>query len=147
MQSKYMNEFPDVRIPIGDGVEKFIDFLAINFQAFFDFIFVISSHSIKGLEAGLLAIPWWVFMIIIFLLGWYFTNLYGGLLFCFFIFLIGTFDLWPETMTTISIVLISVILSLAIGIPFGLEWHLVKYCRLSCDQYSMQCKQCQVLSI
>ena len=114
-----MTEFPDVRIPIGDVVENFIDFLAMNFDAFFDFIFVISSSMIKGLEAGLLAIPWWIFIIIIFLLGWYFTNLYGGLLFGFFIFLIGTFDLWPETMTTISIVLISVILSLLIGIPLG----------------------------
>lgn len=114
-----MTEFPNVRIPIGDVVEKFIDFLAMNFDAFFDFIFVISSSMIKGLEAGLLAIPWWIFIIIIFLLGWYFTNLYGGLLFGVFIFLIGTFDLWPETMTTISIVLISVILSLVIGIPLG----------------------------
>lgn len=114
-----MTEFPDVRIPIGDVVENFIDFLAMNFDAFFDFIFVISSSMIKGLEAGLLAIPWWIFIIIIFLLGWYFTNLYGGLLFGFFIFLIGTFDLWTETMTTISIVLISVILSLLIGIPLG----------------------------
>ncbi|MFZ0579441.1 MAG: proline/glycine betaine ABC transporter permease [Psychrobacillus psychrotolerans] len=114
-----MTEFPDVRIPIGDVVENFIDFLAMNFDAFFDFIFVISSSMIKGLEAGLLAIPWWIFIIIIFLLGWYFTNLYGGLLFGFFIFLIGTFELWPETMTTISIVLISVILSLLIGIPLG----------------------------
>ncbi|MFJ7825879.1 ABC transporter permease [Psychrobacillus sp. NPDC096623] len=114
-----MTEFPDVRIPIGDVVENFIDFLAMNFDAFFDFIFVISSSMIKGLEAGLLAIPWWIFIIIIFLLGWYFTNLYGGLLFGAFIFLIGTFDLWPETMTTISIVLISVILSLVIGIPLG----------------------------
>src|SRR4051812_10139934 len=111
-----MTEFPNVRIPIGDVVENFIDFLAMNFDAFFDFIFVISSSMIKGLEAGLLAIPWWIFIIIVFLLGWYFTNLYGGLLFGAFIFLIGTFDLWPETMTTISIVLISVILSLVIGI-------------------------------
>ncbi|MCK1997105.1 proline/glycine betaine ABC transporter permease [Psychrobacillus psychrodurans] len=114
-----MTEFPEVRIPIGDVVENFIDFLAMNFEAFFDFVFVISSSMIKGLEAGLLAIPWWIFIIIIFLLGWYFTNLYGGLLFGLFIFLIGTFDLWPETMTTISIVLISVILSLVIGIPLG----------------------------
>ena len=115
-----MNEFPNVRIPIGDGVEKFIDFLALYFDAFFDFIFVISSALIKGLEAGLLAIPWWLFIIIIFLIGWYFTNLYGGLLFSFFIFMIGTFDLWSETMTTISIVLISVVLSLVIGIPLGI---------------------------
>lgn len=115
-----MNEFPNIRLPIGDGVEKFIDFLALNFEAFFDFIFIISSTLIKGLEKGLLATPWWVFIIIIFILGWYFTSLSGGLLFSFFIFLIGTFNLWPETMTTISIVLISVVLSLALGIPLGI---------------------------
>lgn len=115
-----MTEFPDVRLPIGNVVEKFIDFLGDNFDAFFDFIFVISSGMIKGLEAGLLAIPWWLFIVIIFLLGWFFTNLYGGILFSIFVFLIGTFDLWPETMTTIAIVLISVVLSLLIGIPLGI---------------------------
>ncbi|MBD7944659.1 MULTISPECIES: ABC transporter permease [unclassified Psychrobacillus] len=114
-----MTEFPNVRFPIGDVVEKFVDFLAMNFDAFFDFIFIISSSMIKGLEAGLLAIPWWLFIVIIFLIGWFFNNLYGGLLYAAFIFLIGSFDLWPETMTTISIVLISVILSLVIGIPLG----------------------------
>ncbi|WP_332651342.1 ABC transporter permease [Lysinibacillus sp. 54212] len=115
-----MNEFPDFRIPIGDGVEAFIDFLAIHLESFFDFIFIISSSLIKWLEVGLLAIPWWLFIIIIFLLGWYFTNFYGGLLFSLFMFLIGSFDLWAETMTTVSIVLISVILSLIIGIPLGI---------------------------
>lgn len=119
MRSMLMKEFPDLRIPIGDGVEKFIDFLAENFQAFFDFIFVLTSSSIKGLESALLAVPWWILIIVVVLLGWYFTNLSGGILFGFFMFLVGSFDLWPETMTTISIVLISVILSLAIGIPFG----------------------------
>ncbi|MBS4208667.1 ABC transporter permease subunit [Bacillus sp. FJAT-50079] len=115
-----MNEFPDIRLPIGVGVEKFIDFLAKHFSAFFDFIFVIASGSIKGLESLLLMIPWWIFIIIIFLLGWYFTSLYGGLLFSVFIFSIGTFNLWPETMTTIAVVLISVVLSLLIGIPLGI---------------------------
>jgi glycine betaine/proline transport system permease protein len=119
MRSMLMKEFPDLRIPIGDGVEKFIDFLAENFQAFFDFIFVLTSSSIKGLESSLLAVPWWILIIVVVLLGWYFTSLSGGILFGFFMFLVGSFDLWPETMTTISIVLISVILSLAIGIPFG----------------------------
>lgn len=114
-----MNDFPDIRIPIGNGVEKFIDFLAENFQAFFDFIFVITSSSIQGLESALVIIPWWILIILIGALGWYFTNLSGGILFGAFMFLIGSFDLWPETMTTISIVLISVVLSLLIGIPFG----------------------------
>lgn len=115
-----MNEFPNFRIPIGDGVEKFIDFLAINLESLFDFIFIISSSLIKGLETGLLAVPWWLFILLIFIVGTYFTNFYGGLLFSAFMFLIGSFDLWTETMATISIVLISVILSLVIGIPLGI---------------------------
>ena len=114
-----MKDFPDLRIPIGDTVESFIDFLASNFQAFFDFIFIITSSSIKGLESVFISIPWWILIILIAAVGWYFTSLSGGILFGFFMFLIGSFDLWPETMTTISIVLISVILSLLIGIPFG----------------------------
>lgn len=119
-QFNHMNEFPDIVIPIGDAVQKFIDYLAMNFQAFFDFIFVITSSSIKGLESGLLSIPWWLLMIAVGLLGWYFLNYKAGILFAVFMFLIGSFDLWSETMTTIAIVLISVILSLAIGIPFGI---------------------------
>lgn len=115
-----MNEFPNVDIPIGDIVEKFTDFLATNFEFLFDFIFVISSNLIKGLESTLLIAPWWLFIIITFLVGWYFTNLYGGILFSIFLFLIGTFGLWTETMATISIILISVILSLLLGIPLGI---------------------------
>ncbi|MCZ2258357.1 ABC transporter permease [Sporosarcina sp. G11-34] len=115
-----MFEFPDIRFPIGDSVQSFVEFLAANFDALFDFIFVIASASIKGLEAGLLAIPWWLFIVLIFLLGWYFTNLPGGILFGVFLFLIGSFDLWAETMITVSIVLISVLLSLIIGIPLGI---------------------------
>src|SRR5690606_27381111 len=115
-----MTEFPNVRIPIGDYVEKFIDFLAMNFGWLFDFIFMIASSTIRTIETTLLATPWWVIMIIVFLLGWYFNNIYGGLLFALFIFLIGSFDLWTETMTTVAIIVISVVLSLAIGIPVGI---------------------------
>lgn len=115
-----MKEFPNIRIPVGDYVDKFIDFLAMNFGWLFDFIFVIASTTIKSIESTLLATPWWVIMIIVFLLGWYFNNIFGGLLFAAFIFLIGSFDLWTETMTTVAIIVISVVLSLVIGIPVGI---------------------------
>lgn len=115
-----MSEFPNIRIPVGAYVDKFIDFLAMNFGWLFDFIFVIASTTIKSIESTLLATPWWVIMIIVFLLGWYFNNIFGGLLFAAFIFLIGSFDLWTETMTTVAIIVISVVLSLVIGIPVGI---------------------------
>ncbi|MBO8157529.1 MAG: proline/glycine betaine ABC transporter permease [Bacillaceae bacterium] len=121
-----MIDFPDIRTSIGDYVDAFIDYLDKNFEALFDFIFLISSRSINWFEHFLLILPWWVFLILIFLLGWKFKSLFSGILYTFFIFLVGTFGLWEEMMTTISIVLVSVLASLLIGIPTGILMALSK---------------------
>src|SRR5690625_7346908 len=63
--------------------------------------------------------PWWVFILIIFALGWYFQSLLSGVIFGIFIFLIGTFGLWGDMMTTIAIILAAVGISLIVGIPMG----------------------------
>ena len=101
-------------------MEKFIDFLAMNFGWLFDFIFTIASTTIRTIETALLATPWWAIMIIVFLLGWYLNSILNGIMFAAFIFLIGSFNLWEDTMTTVAIIVISVVLSLAIGIPVGI---------------------------
>lgn len=115
-----MFDFPNIRLNIGSAAEIIVDFLANNFNAFFDFIFIIASSLINALESGLLWIPWWGLIIIVFLLGWRFTSFLGGVLFAIFLFCIGSFGLWSATMTTVSVVLISVILSLIIGLPLGI---------------------------
>lgn len=115
-----MNTFPDLSFPIGDTVERFVDYLAVNFKSFFDFIFVISSTTIKFVEGVLLATPWWLFILILFLIATFFTSWKAGLLFSAFMFAIGSFGLWDHTMTTLAVIIISVFLSLLIGIPFGI---------------------------
>src|SRR5699024_11135303 len=102
------------------SLKRSINFLASSLEGFFDFIFFIASRSINGIDAFLMAMPWWMFILIIFALGSYFKSLASGFMFSLFIFLIGTFGLWEDMMTTIAIILTAVAISLIIGIPIGI---------------------------
>ncbi|GIN93259.1 glycine/betaine ABC transporter permease [Siminovitchia terrae] len=115
-----MGEFPDIRTNLGGYVSDFVDFLDRTLEGFFGFIFLISSKSINGIQDFLLWMPWWFFIAVIFLLGWYFRSVFSGVLYSGFIFLIGTFGLWEDMMTTIAIIIASVLICLIIGIPLGI---------------------------
>ncbi|WP_339216081.1 ABC transporter permease subunit [Ornithinibacillus sp. FSL M8-0202] len=115
-----MGSFPDIRTNIGDYVDQFVSFLATNLEGLFDLIYFISSRTINFIDNMLVAMPWWSFIIVIFLLGWYFKSIFSGVLFAIFIFLIGSFGLWEDMMTTIAIIVVAVIICLIIGIPIGI---------------------------
>jgi len=115
-----MNDFPDITTSIGKYVEFFINWLAATFEGFFNLIFFIASRSIKGIDLFLVWLPWWIFILIIFVLGWYFKSFVWGITFSIFIFLIGSFGLWEDMMTTIAIIITAVAISLIIGIPLGI---------------------------
>ncbi|GGM25927.1 ABC transporter permease [Paraliobacillus quinghaiensis] len=115
-----MGIFPNIQSNLGDYVSDFVDFLDTTLDPLFDLIFFISSRIINGIEGLLLILPWWVFIFLIFLLGWYIKSVSSGILYGAFIFVIGTFGLWEEMMMTISIVLSAVIICLLIGIPLGI---------------------------
>lgn len=53
-----MKSFPDIQNNIGEYVSDFVDFLDANLEGFFDFIFLVSSRIINGIEAGLNFLPW-----------------------------------------------------------------------------------------
>jgi len=114
-----MVDFPDIQTKLGDYADWIVSFLASTFEGFFDFIYFMGSRTINGINDFLTWMPWFVFIIIIFLLGWYFQSILAGLLYAVFIFLIGTFGLWDHMMMTISIIITAVVISLLIGIPMG----------------------------
>ncbi|MDC3413607.1 proline/glycine betaine ABC transporter permease [Aquibacillus sp. 3ASR75-11] len=114
-----MGGFPDIESNLGQYVSDLVDFLDVTLEGLFDLIFFISSRTINGIEAFLNVLPWWLFIILIFLIGWYFKTVWSGVLYAFFIFLVGTFGLWEEMMMTISIVVTAVLISLIIGVPLG----------------------------
>ena len=115
-----MGSFPDIRTNLGYYVDQFVSFLDSNLESLFDFIRFISSSTINSIDDLLVALPWWSFIIIIFLLGWYFKSIFSGVLYAVFIFLIGSFGLWEDMMTTIAIIVAAVIICLILGIPIGI---------------------------
>ncbi len=115
-----MDDFPEITLALGKYVEDFVNYLAKNFANFFDFISLLSSKTMNGIELVLVSMPWWLFVLIIFALGWYFKNVMTGIMFAIFIFLIGSFGLWEDMMTTIAIIVTAVAIALLIGIPIGI---------------------------
>ena len=114
-----MGDFPDIQTKIGDYADWIVSFLDSTFEGLFDFIYFIGTRTINGIDDFLNWMPWFIFIIIIFLLGWYFQSILSGVLYAAFIFLIGTFGLWEDMMMTISIVTAAVGISLVLGIPIG----------------------------
>ncbi|MBP1947382.1 ABC transporter permease [Virgibacillus litoralis] len=114
-----MGAFPGITTNLGDYVADLVKFLDESLEGFFNFIYLFSSQIINAIEGFLLWMPWWVFILLIVILGWYFKSMVSGVLYGAFVFLIGTFGLWEDLMTTIAIVMTAVIISLAVGIPSG----------------------------
>lgn len=115
-----MWKFPEIEFNLGVYAKQLVDFLDTTFESFFDFIFFIASRTINGIEGFLTWMPWFVFIAIIFILGWYFQSVLSGILFSVFVFLIGTFGLWEDMMMTIAIITTAVVIALLVGIPFGI---------------------------
>lgn len=116
-----MFDFPAyIKIDLGIYVEIFVKWLLNNFSAVFDaFIEGILLFLVK-MEVFLLWLPWWFVILLIFLLGWRLKSLVTGVFFAFLVFLIGAFGLWEHMVSTLAIVIISVLISLLIGLPAGI---------------------------
>ena len=116
-----MNNFPEFfSLKIGIYVDNFVKWLMHDFGEFFDGISDGILWFLVRMEKFLLWLPWWVFLLIVFVLGWRTRNFKIGLTFSLLIFLVGTFGLWDYMMMTLAIVVTSVIISLLLGIPLGI---------------------------
>src|SRR5690625_7474591 len=102
-----MGGFPDIQTQLGQYVDSLVSFIDTTFKGLFDFIFLISSRTINGIDDFLVWLPWWLCIIIVIMLGWYFKSVFSGFLCGFFIFLIGTFGLVVDLMYSSCIILTS----------------------------------------
>ena len=116
-----MDSFPEfLSLKVGIYVDRFIEWLLENYGPVFDGIregilwFILLVENVIGF------IPWWLFLMIVFFLGWKSKDYLTGLLYAGMIFLVGTFGLWNLMILTLAIVLTSVVISIFIGIPLGI---------------------------
>ena len=122
MLEDYLMKFPEAwQFDVNDAIDNAIKAFSRDHREFFSFVKKGVTLSIHGINDFLSFIPWWLFIIIIVLLGWKVSKkkhvgfLYGAML-----FFIGSAGLWEHMLETLSIIIASVILSVLLGFPIGI---------------------------
>lgn len=112
--------FVNPRIPLGSWIETFFDW----FQHAFDWLITFTNVVIGGMYDGLnlvLSKPLYlVMMVILAAIGWACANWKVGLFALIGFYLVRAMDQWNNTMHTLSLVVVAVILALILAIPLGI---------------------------
>ncbi len=108
------------KIPLGDWVEAFEDWLGEHFQPVFDGIKLVIGSIVGALEWVFDATPALLLIAIISLLAYWLGRWRIGLFTLAGLLLIWNLELWDKTMQTLALVLTSGFISIVIGIPIGI---------------------------
>ena len=104
-----------------ESIDRVIRDFSIQNKVFFDGIKSGLTAMINFLYMILAWFPWWVYLILVFILGYSIKRSWKtGLMFSAALFLIGYFGVWDLMLITLSIVLTSVFLSVVFGFPTGI---------------------------
>jgi len=108
------------RLPLGDGVDAIIEWLRGTIGLFTRLLSEFLSTFMGGFSDLLLWFPPFILIIIISLIAWRFSS-YKVAIFTFVgLILIYNMGLWDAAVTTITMILISVLISIIIGLPVGI---------------------------
>lgn len=115
-----LNPFELFTIPVGDWAEAAIRWIVANYRFVFQGIKWPIDVVLTGIEAGLRNCPPMILVVLAFLLAWQVASLRTALFVLLALLGVGFLGAWPETMTTLAIVLTSVVFCCAVGIPLGI---------------------------
>src|SRR5690625_578060 len=108
------------KLPLADWIEAFVSFLT----KYFPFVFNSISKVIEAITQNLVKVlsigPAYVLIVLIVLLSWYVINWRLALFSLIGLGLIENLGYWPETIHTLSLIIISVLFSILIGVPVGI---------------------------
>ncbi|ABR48959.1 binding-protein-dependent transport systems inner membrane component [Alkaliphilus metalliredigens QYMF] len=109
------------KLPIGDVIESFIDFLTTNFRFVFRQISERLDWALTFFEEDiLLRVPPLLLILLIALLAWRVASKGVGIFSFLGLLLVYNLGLWVPTMSTLSMVLTSTVISIMLGIPIGI---------------------------
>ncbi|MEJ2037600.1 MAG: proline/glycine betaine ABC transporter permease [Desulfosarcinaceae bacterium] len=112
--------FQDKVIPLDVWVSQFVEWLVDNYRNIFQAMKWPVEKTLNGLDAGLNALPPLLVILIIAFAAWKFSGKALAFFSIITLTLIGLLGLWPETMTTLAMVLSSVIFCALVGVPLGI---------------------------
>ncbi|WP_411678024.1 ABC transporter permease [Caproicibacter sp.] len=108
------------RLPIGDVVEKAIDWMTKNWAGFFGGIKMILLWVVTSFEHLFAFIPFYVMILILALLAWRLASRGTAIFTAIGLLVVVSIGLWAETMETLALVITSTLIALIIGIPVGI---------------------------
>lgn len=105
---------------LAEHVENGLDYLVLHGENVIEAIRQFALFFIANLEAFLSWLPWWGWVLFIFLISCKLLNWKKGIVLSFMTFFIGWLGYWEMMNITVAIVITSIFFSLFIGIPLGI---------------------------
>jgi glycine betaine/proline transport system permease protein len=114
--------FPFLHLSIADWVNDQVTVFVQRYgDAFHNFSVLMLRDVLVPLESVLRALPPWVVLVAIGVLGWHASRRIGiALMFVGLLWLIGCFGLWDKLMQTFALMFVATFISVALGIPIGI---------------------------
>ena len=114
-------DFPiDTSKEIEGFLDDSVDWIVINFGDFFDAISDALKVVLGKLRDLLVWIPWPVMMALVFIIGWKVASLKIAAMSVIGLAILATVNLWEPTMVTVARMIVSVFLSIVVGVPVGI---------------------------
>lgn len=110
----------DFRIPLGNWISDFIDWLIDVAGGFFDFLRMVMAAMYDGLEQALTSPPFWVIVILVAVLAYFSKGWKLAIGSAIGLVLIVALDQWENAMSTLSLVVLASLIALLIAIPTGI---------------------------
>lgn len=116
-----MADLPELpEIPVGDWVDRFIEFLEANFTVVFDVIIAVTETLVGWVRTALEFPPALLLAVIFAALGaWLRSWTFGAFTLLAFL-LIQSMGLWRETVQTLALIAVATGLAVLIGVPIGI---------------------------
>lgn len=116
-----MNWITDHKIPMGDWIETFVDWLVTNAEGFFDAISFSLEWLILGMTDLLLASPPLVFIASVAAIAWWLHRSWPLVVYSIIsLLLIANLGYWFEMIETLVLVLMATFICILFGIPIGI---------------------------
>lgn len=114
-----MNKY---QLPVASWVESFTDWLTSTFAGLFSFLQTIGQSVMDNITALLTAVPPLVLIVLLTIAAFFISNKKISLSLFTFIGLMFIYNqnLWNDLMSTVTLVLLSSVISIIIGVPLGI---------------------------
>lgn len=116
-----MGGFPQVyKLPLAEWIQRGVEWLTVEFGAFFDLVGRMILGPLVQLERFLLWMPWFVMIGAVGLVAWKSSGWRLALGSVIGLLFIGSLGLWEHAMKTLALVVAGAVLAVIVAIPVGI---------------------------